>query len=453
MYAGRYLYPNKRLGAQIRVGNTQPKIIVGGNSAGKGAGIIIPNLLMRLGVSQFTIDTRMQAAAVSALWRRTVDEKQTIGNSYGSLTHLPEFADLKSPTGINLLEAPELDPNHPLCTDHLTVMARTVFPADNDHQPYFPTATQGLFIAFAYGELVEAKQQNRKPLLADVRRKVLERSEYNTKTGEPEKGMAFYARQLIALNNPFVNSCIDRFSGQTNDEMLSVIGTFEANSRWMMSPMLSEDEKRGGTDFGEMGRRVCSAYLGVPMEHIDSCAPFLRLAISSALRPLFAPHDIPVTFWIDEFYALKRIPAVENAIGVVAGSKIEIIIVVQSLAMLAHTYSKVWEALVGQAGAIILVGPAPDKFTADYLSARSGTTNFVQPNAGWSMNPGGTGMSGGDGYKSRPYLMPQDLYSIPAGQGYVWLSGLANPVPAAFPGYYTDPVLSRRARRDPYVRW
>src|SRR3954454_7374622 len=152
MYAGCYLYPNDRVGAEIRVGNTQPKIIIGGNGAGKGAGLILPNLLKRRGISQFTIDTRMQAGGVSAPWRRTVDDKQTIGNPFGSLTNLPEFADLKSRTGINLLEAPELDPSHPLCTEHLDVMARTIFPADSDHQPYFPTATQSLFIAFAYGE-------------------------------------------------------------------------------------------------------------------------------------------------------------------------------------------------------------------------------------------------------------------------------------------------------------
>src|SRR5207302_1097067 len=115
------------------------------------------------------------------------------------------------------------------------------------------------------------------------------------------------------------NSCIDRFTGKTNDELLSVIGTFEAGSRFMMSPMLAADELRGGVDFGELGRRVSSAYLAIPTEHIDGCAPWLRLAITGAMRPLFAPHQVPVSFWLDEFYALKRLPIVDH-IGVVAGS-------------------------------------------------------------------------------------------------------------------------------------
>lgn len=452
MYAGRYRYPDGSLGAEIRIGDTRPKILAGGNSAGKGAGIILPNLLMRHGISQVTVDTRCQAAAVSAPWRRTVDEKQVISNPYGSLSNLPDYADLQGSAGINLLEAPELDPDGPLVTDHLTVMASTVFPAEGDNQPYFPTATQSVFISFTYGELVEAKRQRRKPLLANVRRKVLERSEYDEQTGEPVKGMAFSARQLLALNNPFVNSCIDRFTGATNDEMRSVIGTFEASSRFMMSPMLAADELRGGVDFGELGRRVCSAYLAIPAEHVDGCAGWLKLALTGAMRPLFAPHEVPVSFWLDEFYALKRLPIVDQ-IGVVAGSKIEIIIVVQSFSMLAHLYSKVWEAFLGNAGAIILIGSPGDALTCDYLVKRSCETTIVKPHTGTSLNPGGLGLSAGDAYHTRPTLTHSDLYNLQAGTGFIWLHGLADPIPAAFPGWYTDPALSRRGRRDPYARW
>lgn len=227
MYAGCYRYPNGSHGAEIRIGDTRPKVIGGGNSAGKGAGIIIPNLLKRTGISQVTVDTRCQAAAVAAPWRSTIDEKTAVSNAYGCLAQLPEYADLQGGAGINLLEAPELDPDHPLVTDHLAVMASTTLPAENDHQPFFPTASQSLFISFCYGELVEAKREGRKPLLANVRRKVLERSTYDAKTGEPVAGMAWHARQIVALGHPFINSCIDRFAGKATDEMRAVIATFE----------------------------------------------------------------------------------------------------------------------------------------------------------------------------------------------------------------------------------
>lgn len=453
MYAGRFRYPNGSLGGELRIGDTKVKIVVGGNGSGKTAGVVSVNALCRKGISQVFIDTRMQQAAISAPWRRKIDRRQVVSNAYQCLAQEPGFGDLQSIDGINLLEAPELDPANPLAIDHLTVMAATVLPAENDHSPFFPNSAQGLFIGFAYGELVEAKQQGRKPLLANVRRKILERSEYDTKTGEPIAGVALSARQILALGNPFVNSCLDRFAGKTSDSMADVVATFEAETRWMMSPMLMADEQRGGIDFGVFGREVCSGYFGVPAENVAGCAGWLKLAITGAMRPLFAPHKVPVSFWLDEFYALKRLPLVDQ-IGVVAGSKIEIIIVVQSLAMLKHLYGEAWEGFVGNAGAIILVGSPGDHTTCDYLVKRSAETTLIQPHVGSSINQGGgIGQSAGDAYHTRPTLSHGDLYNLKPGTGFVFLHGLADPIPAAFPGYYATRPLARRARRDPYVRW
>ena len=188
-------------GRLARPGNSHRRHEIKGRSrrelGGQGSRDHPANLLKRTGISQITVDTRGQAWAVSAPWRRTVDEKVLGSNSYGLLGDLPDYADMQGGAGINLLEAPELDPRQPLATDHLTVMGKTLLPAENDHQPYFPTASQALFISVAYGELVGALIENRKPLLANVRRKVLERSEYDANTGEPVKGMAFHARQIL----------------------------------------------------------------------------------------------------------------------------------------------------------------------------------------------------------------------------------------------------------------
>jgi hypothetical protein len=121
--------------------------------------------------------------------------------------------------------------------------------------------------------------------------------------------------------------------------------------------------------------------------------------------------------------------------------------------MLERLYSKVWEAFLGQASAIMLVGPAPDAFTCEYLVKRSCDTSIIKRHTGTSFNPGGIGLSAGDAYHTRPTVTHADLYNLAPGTGFCWLAGMADPVPTAYPGHYTDPVLSRRARRDPYVRW
>jgi len=79
--------------------------------------------------------------------------------------------------------------------------------------------------------------------------------------------------------------------------------------------------------------------------------------------------------------------------------------------------------------------------------------SIIKPHSGTSFNPGGLGLSAGDAFHTRPTLTHADLYNLRPGTGFIFLQGLADPIPAAFPGWYTDPVLSRRGRRDPYVRW
>jgi hypothetical protein len=85
--AGDYRYPDGSKGAEIAIGDTRPKVIIGGNSAGKGRGIILRNALQRTGISQIFVDTRCQAGAVAAPWRRTVDDALALS--------LPEDAALR----------------------------------------------------------------------------------------------------------------------------------------------------------------------------------------------------------------------------------------------------------------------------------------------------------------------------------------------------------------------
>ena len=119
---------------------------------------------------------------------------------------------------------------------------------------------------------------------------------------------------------------------------------------------------------------------------------------------------------------------------------------------LRELYSHAWEAFVGNAAALVLVGAPADKFTAEYLSARSGDTTIRQPNAGLQLNPGGVGISSGEGYTRRRYLTPSDLYDLPPGYGFVFMAGMADPIPARFPPYWTEEATKSRARRNPFYR-
>jgi type IV secretory pathway TraG/TraD family ATPase VirD4 len=236
-----------------------------------------------------------------------------------------------------------------------------------------------------------------------------------------------------------------------------VKATADGGTQWMLSPIIARDMSvRGGADFRQLGKEPSSCYVILPHDMRETHSAFVREALSSALATLYdASNTVPCTFWLNEFATLGRSEAVESALGLVAGSGagIRLVFVLQSLTQLADHYGKTgWENFIGQAGCVILVGPPQDKFTADYLSSRSGEKTILTPNASTSLNPGGAGMSSGEAFTRRNYLMPQDLYGLQPGFGYVWVAGLSNAIPAYFPPYWHVDRLRERARANPLYK-
>ena len=196
-------------------------------------------------------------------------------------------------------------------------------------------------------------------------------------------------------------------------------------------------------------------FYGVPHQLVKPFAPYLRLFTTALLRPLFAPHKVPVRIFLNEFFAMGRVPAIESAIGLVAGCSIQLVIVVQSLVQLKQLYGDAWEAFLGQAGAVILVGSAADDFTANYLANSLGRD--VRAPADCQREHQSRRLRYGYGRRLRPAAISDAAGPAqhPPGRGSIWLAGLNDPLPAMFPPYYDDPLrpeLKRRARANPYYR-
>lgn len=454
-YAGCYCDPKTGArGPEIWLPWLDPVLIVGRNRVGKDTGIIVPNALMGDGnITQVFQDTRLEAAAIAAPHCRT-RRRTWVANPFGELVAV--YPDLKSDR-VNLLKARELDPDHPLCFEHICELVEAIIPrGENEHNPFFPLGAQALWAGVSKGEVKAAKRAGRDPSLLEVRAQVSEAEQFDPVTREPVKGVRAYARRVIdAGGDPQSASMLGPFAGQQSDGIRDVVATAAAHTRWCLSQAIIDDEKNPGIDFAGLGEAPTTLFYGVPHHLVKPFAPYLRLFATALLRPLFAPHKVPVRIFLNEFFAMGRVPAIESAIGLVAGCSIQLVIVVQSLVQLKQLYADAWEAFFGQAGAVILVGSPGDDFTANYLAAHSGELTMRQPNAGSNLNPAGVGWSSGDAFARRQYLMPQDLRNIRAGEGYIWLAGLNDPLPAVFPPYYDDPrrpELARHARANPYYR-
>lgn len=447
-YLGRYWdVKAQRVGPKIQMPGTEPIVVIGRNRSGKDAGIGTYNALRLQGRSIFWFDPRGEAGAIAAAYRCTLGPTYII-NPDGLHTEI--YADLTSDKRNPLLG---MDWG-PRFFDEAAGKAEAWIKIEGK-DPHFERRARGnLMHPLVMREVMQAAiEGGRPPSLLNVRMIATEADEFDPETGRQVKGLAVTARRMVAEGGPQIASLISSFTGASNEEIAGARATFDGQTQWMLSPLIAADMATGGgLDLRQLGERPCSCFYVLPQYMLETHSSFLREAISSALRALYKPSNTVCTFWLNEFATLGRMEAIELALGMVAGCGIQLVFVLQSLTQL-KVYGDLWENFLGQAGAWVLVGPPADKFTADYLSARSGEMTIKQPNVGSNLNAGGgMGLSSGQGYSRRPWLMPDDLYEIQPGFGYVWATGLRGAIPAYFPPYFDVAQLNARARRNPYYK-
>jgi type IV secretion system protein VirD4 len=452
-YIGRYWeeasgFAAPRIGPKMQMPGTEPIVVIGRNRSGKDAGIGNYNALRLKGRSWWMYDPRGEGAAISGAYRATLGPTYMI-NPDGLHADRPGYEDLRSHGRNPLLS---VDWNRRFFDDVARIAAAWMrIPVHGD--PHWMHRARAVVRSLCMFEIQRAAIERRAPSIANVRAMLTEADEFDPKTAKPLKGLAATALRIIAEGGPQAGSLISQMVS-SNDETHGVRATADGATEWMLSPIMATDMGvAGGVDFRELGERPCSCYVILPHDMVETHSAFVREAISSALAALQRPTNTICTFWVNEFATLGKSEAIESALGLVAGNGIQLVFVVQSLTQLVLHYGRdAWENFMGQAGCVILIGPPGDKFTADYLSSRSGETTILQPSSSTSLNQGAVGLSNGEGYTRRQYLTPHDLYGLQPGFGYVWVAGLSNAIPAYFPPYFDVEQLARRARANPFYR-
>lgn len=447
IYLGRYWdWERQQVGEKLYMGGTQPIVVVGRNRSGKDARLGTYNFLENRGKSWVIVDPRGEAGAISAPYRRTLGPTYMV-NAFGVLTGIPGYEDLRS-DGCNPLTGITDGPR--LFEDCCGVGEAAIKIEGKD--PHWSQSAQSLFIGETMSEVRTAAREKRAPSLARVRHALTEADERDPDTDELVKGLAVRADRLVREGGPQIASLMGRFS-RDNEEIHNIQSSADAQTRWLLSGAIAADMAKGTLDFRKLGDRPGTAYICLPHEMVETFGLYLRLLISAALRGLYRPHPVTVAFWLNEFAALGRLQPIEAALGLVAGFGIQLVVVLQSLTQLKLHYEEGWENFLGQAGAVVCVGPPADLFTAEWFSKRAGEMTVRQPTANTNFTPGSPpGFGMGEGFGRRNYLMPQDLFGMREGFGLVFCAGLARPIPIYLPAYWEVDALNRRARRNPYYR-
>ena len=445
IYLGRYWNAEKkRVEGKLRYGGERHVTILGPNGSGKGACLLIPNLLELEGKSLIVMDPKGQNAAVTAKWRSKVSKVHVL-NPFNLLTST--YRDLKS-AGFNPLLS--LDPDSSTFVDDASGIAEALIRIESK-EPHFDQSAQSLVLAFIMHEVMEAKRDKRDPLLENVRMLMMQPDEYERgPDGKSHlvRGLRITAASMCVKDGPIVESLIGRFV-RGNDEMASIQSTADTQLRWLLSGPMRKDLRTGTIDFAKLKDEPTTIYVVLPAEYMETHSAWLRLVMTVALRSLYRPGGVPVLFMLDEFAHLGRLRPIETAFGLARGYGVQMMPVLQSLTQLKTLYESNHELFLGQSGAVAGFGPN-DWTTAEWMSRRSGVNSIRQPTINASQNPGGANTSEGEGYGRRQYLMEQNLFNLGDGFGNVWMAGYARPIPVYLPPYWDVDTWARRARPDPY---
>lgn len=199
-------------------------------------------------------------------------------------------------------------------------------------------------------------------------------------------------------------------------------------------------------------------FLVLPVDKLNTYGRWLRLMVSIGIRTVGRNTnllDYPVLFVLDEFGTIGCLPAISQALGLMAGLQMRLWIFVQDLLQLKRDYPADWETFISNSDYITFFD-IMDQFTADYVSNLIGKTtiericqNTVMQRTGGQYgitSPFYSDMS--DQYISRDLMQSSEIRRLGDQTGI--LIGRGNPIIFERVKYFKDQAFANLARKNPY---
>lgn len=347
-------------GQEIGLETERHAIAVAGAGTGKGAALIIPNLL-RWQASTLCIDPKGENA------ERTYQAREAMGQTVGVLDpfHAAEIpARLR--VSINVLSG--IDPaSRTARGDVETIADGLVKRSDPKHAEWDDGAASVLAGVIAY---VLADPPPEGASLPLIRRVLLQGKD--DLYADAQRMLACDAcGGLAKAAGATIMAAVESDKGMEKD----FLGGARRHSAWLDDPAIADVLGASTFNLSSLKTGAGSLYLVLPPHYIDSKAAFLRLFVRSALNTMAAGGSGKggrCLFLLDEFYALGRLDIVAKAAGLMRSYGVSLFPFLQDLGQLQELYGvKGAETFFGNADAHIFFGNS-DTVTLQYVSDRVG---------------------------------------------------------------------------------
>lgn len=350
--------------------------LIAGSRAGKGIGIIIPNLLTYKG-SVICIDPKGENASITGAFRAEgLGQKVYVLDPFRAAK-----VPLKLRLSLNPLEYLDLD--DPELAEDVSAIADAIVVSDGKDMHWSESARaiiKGilLFILAQAGDDLSCRDMG------------LLRRYISIGCPDPETGETSLTGLLNAMSqvsgcsfSEAIAAAASTLADMGENERGSVLSTARRQTEFLESFGIQDSLRSGGFDLASLKRdpKGVTIYLVLPEWRIATHNRWLRLMISTIMHALErTPNGIhpdtgkrlpSVLLVLEEMAALGRMQSIEKAAGYIAGFNVKLLCVLQDLNQLKTHYEGTWETFLGNSGVVLAYGNT-DLTTTKYLSDRLG---------------------------------------------------------------------------------
>jgi type IV secretion system protein VirD4 len=413
--------------------------------AGKGVGVVIPNLLTWPD-SVVCVDIKKENWTLTAGYRQTA----------GQRTHL---FDPLSPNACtarwNPLDYVSQAPGQ-LVSD-LQLIANMFFPDPPNSDPFWMSSARSLFLGIA---LYLFSTSHLPKTIGEILRQGM---------ADDEEGFGHKWRRVIqgrmSGNQPLSDECVRALydvidlAPQTTS---SIRKTFTSRLDLWANPVLDAATSASDFDLRKLRMEPMSVYLGVMPKDIHRLQPLLNLFFQQAiaLQTDELPEHNPklvhqVLMVLDEFPAIGRIPILAEASGFLPGYNVRTLMIMQTPAQLRQVYGEDGTRTLLKTLAGRIYFQPKDMDDAEEISRELGFTTVrvkthSRPVWELSSSKGARHRSVSVSEQRRPLMLAQEVRSLGRGKEIVFTEDTL-PILCRKIRYYAVPALRNRIRKAPTV--
>ncbi|QBM77978.1 type IV secretory system conjugative DNA transfer family protein (plasmid) [Sphingomonas sp. AAP5] len=419
-------------GKFMRFGGTEHVLLEAPTRAGKGVGVVIPNLL-QWPDSVVVLDVKQENWAATAGFRMTNLRQQTL--LFNPLDAHGRTCRYNPLAYINRRDQVEV-------VNELQKISVMLFPLPLQGETFWAESARTAFLGVAaYVAATADDGDDALPFtIGEIYRQFA--------AGDAQKRFPKIISQREREGKPLSGACVSAL----RDWIMASANTFTSTRQsvtakinlWL-NPYVDAATAVSDFDLREFRDKRISLYLGVSPDDLDRVAPIYGLLFQQLIDlnvrelPSGNKHQVRLLLLLDEFSRLGRASVIANGFSYVAGYGIRLLPVIQSGAQLENVYGpKVATEIESNCGVQMVMRPATNDDAKD-ISERLGTYTFRAKSRSFGMwGRGGGSVSESD--QRRPLMLPQELMQLPEKDMIVLRLGIP-PVYGKKIRYYTEKAM------------